>query len=575
MLRPCHSAIFMNCPIRLSSARFARRGNAGFTLLVAIVVCAIGYATYVWWSGRHASNHKVARSPEFPVETEITPPTALPAPPPVSSPEPETRPEPAPAEVRVDAATIAATPAWWPKTVSLTQATTIPVMLNGQAVGRAQLPARTSVKLIRFTGAQLEIEHLNQRLTVPAASTDFMEQATALARNSPATPETIAPLTPRPVAAVRMTPNPKPAIPQSPPVGASKPVAPTSDHYQKLASEVMADIQQKFWVRPAKRYAKKAGGTDPDTVWGAGVMFSAVVGAARHEPGRYRAVLQDFFEGLNGYWDSKAKVPGYEPAPTSGNGHDKYYDDNAWMVITFFEAYELTHSPRYRKRAEETLDFVLSGWDDTLGGGIWWHEAHAEKAKGKNTCANAPSAVGCLLAAHYSQGQAAKQQLEWAEKIIPWTVKNLQLDNALFADSIGLDGKQNRGQLTYNSALMLRAFLGLYRATKKPEYLQEAQRIGKAADSFLDRETGAYRDPVKWAHLMVEADLELYRTTHEEYLLARAAKNADHYYQTWKTSPPDDLISAGSIARTLWLMADSESEVGRKFWAASDTGKTR
>ena len=58
------------------------------------------------------------------------------------------------------------------------------------------------------------------------------------------------------------------------------------------------------------------------------------------------------------------------------NGHEKYYDDNAWLVISFFEAYELTHNPRYRRRAEDTLDFVPSGWDESvLGGGIWWHEA--------------------------------------------------------------------------------------------------------------------------------------------------------------------------------------------------------
>lgn len=478
-------------------------------------------------------------------------------------------PAPEPEETLPDIATIARTPALWPKTVSLTQPLMIPIIANGKAVGQAQAPVHTMVRLVRVVGQQLEIEYLNQRLSVPFSTTDLVARAAALAKTLPASPADALAVQPMPgTAQPAATPAPRPL---SPPADA-KP----SDRYRKMALEVMEDIQKKFWIRESERYAKKPGSKEPDTVWGAGVMFSAVVGAARHEPGRYQPVLKKFFDGLNGYWDTKAKIPGYEPAPTSGNGNDKYYDDNAWMVITFLEAYELTHNPRFRRRAEETLDFVLSGWDEKiLNGGIWWHEAREKKGNGKNTCANAPSAVGCLLSAKYSQPQTAKQRVEMAQKIVQWTVSNLQLSNALFADSVGADGNQNRATLTYNSALMVRAFLGLHRATKNPEYLQEAQRIGRAADSLLSRETGAYRDPVKWAHLMVEADLELYRITHEEYLLTRATKNADFYYETWKHTPPDDLISIASIARTLWLMADAESEVGRKFWETMDSGKGR
>ena len=160
------------------------------------------------------------------------------------------------------------------------------------------------------------------------------------------------------------------------------------------------------------------------------------------------------------------------------------------------------------------------------------------------------------------------ERIQWAEKIVRWTKSKLRLDDGLFADRIDFDGGMNRDKLTYNAALMLRANLGLYRATKKPEYLEEAKRIGQAAKWFAT--DGLYRDDVKWAHLMVEADLELYRATKEPYLLERATKNADHYYATWKAKPPEDLLAAASIARTLWLIADTESEVGREFWEASD-----
>jgi hypothetical protein len=68
----------------------------------------------------------------------------------------------------------------------------------------------------------------------------------------------------------------------------------------------------------------------------------------------------------------------------------------------------------------------------------------------------------------------------------------------------------------------------------------------------------------------VEADLALYRTTKEPYLLERARRNADAYYEAWKKDGPVDLISAASVARVLWLMADTETVSGRNFWRQED-----
>jgi len=294
-----------------------------------------------------------------------------------------------------------------------------------------------------------------------------------------------------------------------------------------------------------------------------------LVAASRNDPATYCPLLEKYFTALDGYWDAKVKIPGYEAAPTRGNGNDKYYDDNAWLVITFLEAYETHHDARYLTRADETLKFVLSGWGDQIGGGIWWHQLHKDGTK--NTCANAPSAVGCLRLAKFREGDAAAALNDQARKIVEWTVGALQAQDGLFDDrKVVATGEIKRGKLTYNSALMLRAMLGLYRATGKKDYLEQAQRIGKAADWFLDKNTGVYRDAVRYAQFMVEADLELYRATKEEYLLSRAKKNADAYYQKWKAKQPDDMMSNASIARVLWLLAETETEAGRAYWAAAD-----
>lgn len=62
------------------------------------------------------------------------------------------------------------------------------------------------------------------------------------------------------------------------------------------------------------------------------------------------------------------------------------------MVLSFLDAYELTGESRYLKRAEEILDFVVSGWDEEAGGEAWWHGNHYGGCK--NTCVNAPPRWG-------------------------------------------------------------------------------------------------------------------------------------------------------------------------------------
>ena len=338
--------------------------------------------------------------------------------------------------------------------------------------------------------------------------------------------------------------------------------------YARRAREVTEHIRKNYFDPRSGVYFKSMAVRKPDYVWLQGVMFSNLVAAARSEPDAYGPLLKDYFTALDAYWDPKAKIPGYEAAPTRGNGNDKYYDDNAWLVIAFLEAYETDRDPRYLARADETLRFVLSGWDEEIGGGIWWHQGHKDGTK--NACSNGPAAVGCLRLAKF-RGEEAATLVDRARKIVAWTVGALQAGDGLFDDrKVVASGEVKRGKLTYNSALMLRALLGLYRATGEGEYLEQARRIGKAADWFLDRETGVYRDAVRYAHFMVEADLELYRTTKEEYLRERAKRNVDAFYERWKANPPGDMMSSASIARVLWLMAETETEAGRAFWRDAD-----
>lgn len=333
---------------------------------------------------------------------------------------------------------------------------------------------------------------------------------------------------------------------------ASAPTAERSISFLASAREVTQFIQETYWDQRTGLYAHSVTDRKPEAMWGNGVMFSALVAAARQDPETYQPVLSRFFASMDRYWDSKSRIPGYEPWPTRGNGNDKYYDDNQWMVLTFLEAYDLTRNARYLTRADQALRFSLSGWDDQLGGGIWWHEQHKDGSK--NTCSNAPAAVACLRMAEYRRRE---QNIDWARRIVQWTNEHLQDSDGLFFDNKKVDsGKLNRDKLTYNTALMLRANLGLHRLTGEKRYRDEAKRIASACEWFVNRETGAYRDNVKFAHLQVEADLELHRELGDDKALNRAIRNGEVLYVRWVEARPADLIENASIARVLWLLAE-------------------
>ena len=345
------------------------------------------------------------------------------------------------------------------------------------------------------------------------------------------------------------------------------PVAPAA--HLAMAKEVTAAIHGQYWMPKESLYRHEIGKDNPEYIWGGGILFSMLVAASRHEPQAYQQAVLRNYDAINRYWDAGVKIPGYEPCPTKGGGNDKYYDDNAWMVLTFAEAYQQTGDKRMVRRAYETLAFVISGWDETLGGGIWWHQQHKQDCK--NTCANAPAAVGCLMLAKLRPDRRAAMTAK-ALEIVTWTRKNLQAENGLYMDNINaVTGKVNRATLTYNSALMLRAELMLHQTTAAAAHLKEAERIGRAADGLCHGGTGVYRDPARWSHLMVEADLELHRATGDARALERARATGDAYYKSWQEADGKmKLIDQAGIARALWLLVDSETATGRDFWQEMD-----
>jgi uncharacterized protein YyaL (SSP411 family) len=339
--------------------------------------------------------------------------------------------------------------------------------------------------------------------------------------------------------------------------------------YAQEAESITDYIQAHFYDGATNRYW----GSYPSDkwygmMWANGIELDALAKAAKIDPVKYKQPLYDFTSGLESYWDPIGPVPGYNAYCSGPGGTDKYYDDNEWVVLAYIDAYEATKDEKFVALANATQKFALSGWDEQLGGGIYWSLKH----KGKATCSNAPAAAAAMRIAQFTGDQ---DQVNWALKIRGWVDGTLQDSDGLYFDNINLDGKIEKTKWTYNSALMISTNVLLYNHFKDAAYLAEAVRTADAMLAYsTDPATGSLqrkeRDPI-FTHLLCQSFIELYRATNDVKYLNAVRREATFalkyardpqggYFEHWTTSPQNGtqkktLIVNASAAYLFWLLA--------------------
>lgn len=184
--------------------------------------------------------------------------------------------------------------------------------------------------------------------------------------------------------------------------------------------------------------------------------------------------------GLNEYFDTTRTPNAYSSYVKSAPASDRFYDDNVWLGIDFTDTYQLTKDKKYLDKAAMIWNFIESGTDDLLGGGIYWCE---QKKESKNTCSNAPGSVFALKlfkatndSAYFKKGKA----------LYDWTKEHLQdSTDYLYFDNVRLDGKIGKAKFAYNSGQMMQSAALLYQLTNNPVYLGEAQNIAKECYNYF------------------------------------------------------------------------------------------
>ncbi len=335
--------------------------------------------------------------------------------------------------------------------------------------------------------------------------------------------------------------------------------------FRAYGEEALTQIQQDLWMPDRDLYADSVELGRPDRhpafMWGCGVQLSALTLAAREDHG-WRKPLSRYLEGLKNYWVKHDGIAGFDVLP-GPKPVDRYYDDNAWMVLALLEAYEDTKNRALLTWAIDTYRFVLSGEDDKLGGGIYWHE---QRKTSKNTCVNAPAVVASLRLYRITR---RPEYLENAKRIYAWTNAHLEDSDGLYWDNVAFDGRVERTKWSYNTALMLRANCLFHAVAGEKSYLEEAERIAKAASArWVDPDNGGIRDGGQFAHLLCDAFLALYQEDGREewrdtvsralnFVHHEVRDSSGHYGHHWNvpvTAPLKKytLLDQASAARGFW-----------------------
>ncbi len=278
------------------------------------------------------------------------------------------------------------------------------------------------------------------------------------------------------------------------PVGALSPEI-QENKYASAGLELMLNVIDDYYTERTNwlKSTLKTNASGASAVWGVGSFIEALAETYRIYPdnAEVKRVYEDALtELLDNYKVTNANVvtPNtgrhtvtYYNAVRSSSG-DFYYDDNAWICIQLLEAYKLLQDESYLEAAKANLDFLWTGWDDELGGGIYWDKTY----KGKNTCANGPVAIAFLTAYQITKEQ---QYLDRGKAIYDWANAKL-LDGNLYIDNISLDGNSNNWKAAYNQGTMIYVGSQLFEITGEEQYYTRTKNVVNATVNLMFKTTG-------------------------------------------------------------------------------------
>lgn len=266
-------------------------------------------------------------------------------------------------------------------------------------------------------------------------------------------------------------------------------------------------------------------------LWPFSGIFSATNVLIRHPDlkKKYARYLDSLTVGIWAYRDTSRRPTGYQAFPAALEKSDRYYDDNALVCIDFCEGYLNTKDSLYIVRARETFGFIISGWDETLGGGVYWLEGHRDQ---KPACSNGMATLAALKL-YRATGEAT--YLDWGKRFYAWTRFRLRNPQGIYYNDVKMDGRPNKTYYTYNTGSMLEASVLLYDMTGDRKYLSEARLVAKNAFSFFSEKSNGethLKIDLPWFVTVLFRGYEaLYRVDHNPVYINAIALTLDRAWE--------------------------------------------
>ncbi|MFT3902399.1 MAG: glycoside hydrolase family 76 protein [Niabella sp.] len=170
--------------------------------------------------------------------------------------------------------------------------------------------------------------------------------------------------------------------------------------------------------------------------------------------------------------------------PPGDWGWNDFNDDILWAGLAFARGYQITDNPVFLEKAEYAFNLMYDrGWDEELGGGIWWRQLPInEDERSKSALSNSPAVIlGCYL---YEFTEKA-DYLTKSEKISTWLMNTLyrSVDGGVY-ENIKATGKLSDWGNVYTNGAFVEAMTHMHKLTGQNKYYDAAQN----ASDFVKRE---------------------------------------------------------------------------------------
>ncbi|HEY0867377.1 MAG TPA: glycoside hydrolase family 76 protein [Fimbriimonas sp.] len=350
-----------------------------------------------------------------------------------------------------------------------------------------------------------------------------------------------------------------------------------STDFRKEASRLTDLTMKTFWYPEARIFrapvmsseaVPSEGATKNGyTLWPSLLGMHALVEGEKKRKGHYRKRIAEVFDGLSQYRDPEKK--GYNAWLHFPGNDDKFYDDNAWVMIIFTEAYEATGEKRYLDRAAEVMGWQRGGWTDEPGGVRWGTNPDSTQAEDRTTSATAGSALAAILLA--KNGVDKADNLAWAKKLLNWIETRMLDSDGLVRDGLyAKTWEMMPTKWTYNTGVPIRAYVELYRLEKDRKWLEKAKKLGDAA---IDRDKGLYDSLVKnpskrywydgsyFVHYLVDGLVQLSKETRDKRYVNEAKRNAEFAMKHLR-DPKDGLYFRNW---RLWMIDEPHLEAWKRL----------